>query len=102
MILFKNRKTNKYTKFSKFKGNPFAGIFLVRTPQLLAIEPEFVKEVMIRNFKNFHDNDLADLIDKEYDPIFSRSPFFLKGQAWKEKRSEITPAFTPPRVSIFV
>lgn len=70
----------------------------MRTPQILAIDPEFVKEVMVKNFKNFHDNDYAGFIDPEIDPIFSRNPLVLAGEEWKEKRSEITPAFTPARV----
>lgn len=88
-------------KISEFKGNAFAGIFLMRTPQLLAIEPEFIKNVMITNFKNFHENDFFDVVDKETDSIFGRNPFFLQGEEWKEKRAEITPAFTPSRVSLF-
>lgn len=39
--------------------------------------------------------------DKETDPIFSRNPFMLKGEEWKEKRAEITPAFTNTKVIIF-
>lgn len=89
-------------QISEFKGNAFAGIFLMRTPQLLAIEPEFIKNVMITNFKNFHENDFFDVVDKETDPIFGRNPFFLQGEEWKEKRAEITPAFTPSRVSMFL
>lgn len=73
---------------------------MARTPQILAIEPEFVKDVLIKNFKNFHGSDFIDMIDKDSDPIFGRNPFFLKGEEWKEKRAEITPAFTPSRVSI--
>lgn len=72
----------------------------MRTPQILAIEPEFVKEVLVKNFKNFHDNDFAGFVDSEIDPIFSRNPLVLAGEDWKEKRSEITPAFTPARVYI--
>lgn len=73
-------------------------MFFMRTPQILAIDPEFVKEVMIKNFKYFHDNDYAGFTDPEIDPIFSRNPLVLAGEVWKEKRSEITPAFTPARV----
>lgn len=40
-------------------------------------------------------------IDKDSDPIFGRNPFLLKGEEWKEKRAEITPAFTSLRVSAF-
>lgn len=39
--------------------------------------------------------------DKESDPIFSRNPFMLNGEEWKEKRAEITPAFTISKVRPF-
>lgn len=72
----------------------------MRTPQILAIDPDFIKDVMIKNFKSFHDNDFSDVVDKETDPLFGRNPFVLTGEEWKEKRGEITPAFTPTRVII--
>jgi cytochrome P450 len=58
-----------------------------------------VKDVLISNFKNFNENDLSDMFDKESDPIFGRNPFLLNGNEWKEKRAEITPAFTMSRVN---
>ena len=70
----------------------------MRKPSLLLLEPELVKDVMIRNFKNFQNNGFGEMIDKEADPLFSRNPFFLEGEEWKAKRAEITPAFTPNRV----
>lgn len=39
-------------------------------------------------------------IDKASDPILSQNPFILCGAEWKEKRAEITPAFTVSRVSV--
>lgn len=38
------------------------------------------------------------MIDKDADPLLSRNPFMLKGEEWKEKRAEITPAFTTSRL----
>ena len=38
------------------------------------------------------------MIDKEADPLFARNPFLLRGDEWKEKRAEITPAFTTSRL----
>lgn len=64
----------------------------------MVLEPELVKDVLIRNFKNFHDNEFSDMIDKESDPLFARNPFFLKSEEWKEKRAEVTPAFTAIRL----
>lgn len=74
------------------------GILQFRQPRLLILEPTIIKDVVIRNFKNFHDSEFGDMIDKDTDPLFSRNPFMLKGEEWKEKRAEITPAFTISRL----
>lgn len=71
----------------------------MRKPQVMLLEPALVKRVLVTNFKNFHDNEFAEMIDKETDPIFANNPFMLAGEEWKERRAEITPAFTAARVS---
>lgn len=38
------------------------------------------------------------MVFKETDPLFGRNPFVLTGEEWKEKRGQITPAFTPARL----
>lgn len=38
------------------------------------------------------------MLDKETNPLFANNPFSLKGEVWKEKRAEITPAFTSNRL----
>lgn len=67
-------------------------------PQLMALDASLNRDVLIKYFKNFQVNEFADMIDKELDPILGHNPFFLNGNDWKEKRSEITPAFTVSRV----
>lgn len=93
-------KLDRYQyKFSEFKPvAPFVGIIQVRSPRLLIFQPELVKDVLIRKFKHFHDNEFGDTIDKKADPLFARNPFFLQGEEWKEKRAEISPAFSPSRL----
>lgn len=70
----------------------------MRSPRLLIFEPELIKDVLIRKFKNFHDNEFGDTIDKKSDPFLAKNPFMLQGEEWKEKRAEITPAFTSSRM----
>lgn len=62
------------------------------------MEPTLVKDILVRNFKNFHDSEFGDVLDKEANPLFARNPFMLKGEEWKEKRAEVTPAFTNNRL----
>uniref|UniRef100_A0A1L8E4E5 Putative cytochrome n=1 Tax=Nyssomyia neivai TaxID=330878 RepID=A0A1L8E4E5_9DIPT len=76
----------------------FIGIYNMRTPQLMVTDAAIAKDILINKFKNFHDNEFADMTDKERDPVFGRNPFLLKGEEWKQKRAEITPAFTQLRI----
>lgn len=85
--------------YDEFRPKTYvAGVFNSRQPALLVMKPELIKDVLIKNFKNFQDNEFADSISKESDPIFARNPFMLKGEEWKEKRAEVTPAFTTSRM----
>ena len=87
--------------FSDFKAKtPFVGIIQTRDPRLLILEPELIKDVLIRKFNNFRNSEFVDMIDVEQDPLFARNPFFLKDEEWKEKRAEITPAFTVNRLKV--
>lgn len=84
---------------SEFKGKvPFVGILQIHQPRLVVFEPEVIKDVLVRNFKNFHDNEFSDMTNKDENPFFARNPFFLKGEEWKQKRSELLPAFTVSRL----
>uniref|UniRef100_A0A240SY17 Cytochrome n=1 Tax=Lutzomyia longipalpis TaxID=7200 RepID=A0A240SY17_LUTLO len=85
-----------YKEFKDRYG--FIGYWSTRSPSILIIDPESVKEVLIKNFRSFADNSFAEFVDKESDPIFARNPFMLTGTEWKEKRAEITPAFTTNRI----
>lgn len=49
--------------YKKFKGKAaFVGTFGFKSPELLAIDPEIIKIVMVKNFKNFHDNQFAKMV----------------------------------------
>ncbi|GAB0098877.1 Cytochrome P450 [Sergentomyia squamirostris] len=74
------------------------GYLNIRSPTIMILQPDIARDVLIKNFKSFSDNQFADIIDKDVDPMFGRNPFMLKGNEWKEKRAEITPAFTTNRI----
>ncbi|CAG9805403.1 unnamed protein product [Chironomus riparius] len=85
--------------YNKYKGKtPFVGIIQLRDPRLLILEPELIKDVLVGKFHYFKNNEFADMIDTKLDPLFAKNPFFLKDDEWKEKRAEITPAFTTNRM----
>lgn len=91
------------------------GIHYGLQPALVVIDPELAKNIMITDFSHFTDTVgsftvslhspmviyakfILLQIDKEVDPLIGLNPFFLKGDEWKEKRGEISPAFTSGRV----
>ncbi|XP_053698353.1 probable cytochrome P450 28a5 [Sabethes cyaneus] len=85
--------------YRKYKGKyNFAGVFMNRSPRIFILSAELAKDILSKNFKNFHDNEFSETASKETDPILGRHPFMLEGEEWKEKRAEITPAFTTARL----
>jgi cytochrome P450 family 28 len=49
--------------YKEFKGKAaFVGAFGFKSPELIALDPEIVKIVMVKNFKNFHDNQFGKMV----------------------------------------
>lgn len=65
---------------------------------MLVLDPAIVRRVFLTDFHTFAHNDFGDVVDKSVDPILGYNPSFLNGDEWKERRSDITPAFTLSRV----
>ncbi|KAJ3641250.1 hypothetical protein Zmor_027764 [Zophobas morio] len=78
--------------YRKYNNESIVGAFKSFTPFLLIRDPDLIKEITIKSFSHFRDNDVE--IDKKVDPIFGRNPFVLKGEEWKVVRAQLTPAFT--------
>uniref|UniRef100_A0A1Q3FLC8 Putative cytochrome p450 n=1 Tax=Culex tarsalis TaxID=7177 RepID=A0A1Q3FLC8_CULTA len=76
----------------------FLGVFSNRSPRIFVTSAELAKSILIKDFKNFHDNEFGGVTDKDRDPILGRNPFMLNGDEWKAKRAEVTPAFTTSRM----
>lgn len=81
-----------------YPSERIVGVFRALTPALIIRDPEIIKDVFVKYFSCFTDNDTY--IDKMVDIVFGRNIFFLKGAEWKEARSQLTPAFTSVKVTI--
>ena len=62
----------------KLDGYKYGGVFKVRQPLLLIRDPEIVKNVLVKDFNSFHDNDIES--GPDVDPVFGRNPFVLTGE----------------------
>ncbi|XP_055845079.1 probable cytochrome P450 28d1 [Episyrphus balteatus] len=80
------------------KDEDFVGVYSIRTPELLILNPEFVHKVFVTEFKNFHDNEGSTWMDEKSDKILANNPFILTGEQWKERRQEVTPGITINRI----
>ncbi|RZC37303.1 p450 domain containing protein, partial [Asbolus verrucosus] len=92
-FIMKKSPSHIYTDiYEAYQNASMVGIFRACTPVLLLRDPELIKDVTIKLFRNFHDNDID--VDKKADPLIGRNPFFLKGEEWKMVRAQLTPGFT--------
>ncbi|XP_059619849.1 probable cytochrome P450 28a5 [Phlebotomus argentipes] len=81
--------------YREFYGKtPFIGVYILRSPHILAIDPDFVKFVLVENFKQFYNNYISDMCTAKSEPYIGHSPFVMKDRDWKDTRSQWAPAFT--------
>ncbi|ALC45485.1 Cyp28a5 [Drosophila busckii] len=85
--------------YNKYKQRYDAvGIYMGRTPQLLVLSPELAHRVFVTDFKYFHDNEIATMVDEKSDFIFANNIFAMAGDKWKQRRTDITPGLTSSRI----
>ncbi|XP_023294723.2 probable cytochrome P450 28d1 isoform X1 [Lucilia cuprina] len=85
--------------YRQFKNKAkFVGVFMTRSPQLMILDPELCKEILITNFKCFQENESSIRTDRVREPISGSNPFVLPFDEWKVKRAEIVPGVTSSKI----
>lgn len=79
--------------YKKYKncGKPYVGGFFMSKPVLFALTPDFIKKIMVEDFKHFMSRTFY--YNEKTDPL-SAHLFFLGGEKWRFMRHKLTPAFT--------
>ena len=57
--------------YFKAKGHPYSGFYIFHTPGLLAVDLDFVKDVLVKDFEYFHDRGIP--LDPDVDPLQGKS-----------------------------
>jgi len=80
----------------KNKGPAF-GMYLVANPALVVTDIELIKDIMVRQFENFHERNFY--VNKKADPLWNNL-FTVSGQEWKDLRTKLSPTFTSGRIKM--
>ncbi|KRT83649.1 cytochrome P450, partial [Oryctes borbonicus] len=91
-----NQCLNYYKTFKK-RGDKHGGIFILSKPIYMPVDPEFVKNVLIKDFHYFTDRGLY--YNEEKQPQIGNL-FFIEGQRWKNLRQKLTPTFTSGKMKM--
>ncbi|XP_062538793.1 probable cytochrome P450 6d5 [Armigeres subalbatus] len=81
--------------YRRSKQWPMLGAYILMRPVLLVNDPQMAKDIMVRDFQNFHDR--GPMVDEDNDPL-SGHLFSLAGEKWKHLRAKLTPTFTSGRL----
>lgn len=90
----------EFTKrnYEKFKNkSPAFGFYILFNPIIAPTDPELVKEILVKNFENFHHRGI--FVNEKDDPL-TNNMFFVKGQQWKDLRVKLSPTFTSGRMKM--
>lgn len=85
-------------EYNNFKNiTPAFGIYHMLRPTLVLTDPELIKEVLVKNFDNFHSHGIN--INEKVDPL-NGNLFFKSGQEWKDLRAKLSPTFTSGKMKM--
>lgn len=84
--------------YNKFKGKaPAFGVYIATSPTYVITDLETVKNVLVRDFDNFHNRGLY--FNKKDDPI-SSNLFTIEDGEWRKMRAKLTPTFTSGKMKM--
>jgi cytochrome P450 family 6 len=84
--------------YEQHSDKPYVGIFSFDKPNLLIRDVELVKSILVKDFQYFIDRIIS--VDKNLDPLASRSLFLVKGQRWRHWKTNLIPVFTSDKMKI--
>lgn len=88
--------TNLQIVYETFKDNhKYCGFYMLPTPQLVLIDLDLIKNVLIKDFHHFTDRGIY--FNEEDDPL-SAHLFAIEGEKWKILRHKLSVTFTSGRM----
>lgn len=73
------------------------GFFLCASPKYLVIAPEYIKNVLTKDFEYFSEREFY--YNEKHDPL-SANLFAISGEKWRMLRTHLSPAFTTGKIKM--
>ncbi|XP_044261216.1 uncharacterized protein LOC123009155 [Tribolium madens] len=89
--------SRKFYEELKKRGEKFGGVYLVTQPNLVLVDPEYVKDILATDFQYFVDRGFY--YNEKTDPL-SAHLFALDGTSWRNLRIKLTPTFTSGKMKM--
>lgn len=82
--------------YTKYQGQgPVLGFYAFLQPHLIALDVNFVKDIMITDNEYFYDRYFYS---NEKDDPFSYNLFSMAGKKWRDLRTKLTPTFSASKL----
>lgn len=69
-------------------------MYLFRQPFLVVADPDMIREILVKDFRKFHDRKTVIEFPKPYDKMLTN----VSGQKWKDIRNTLTPTFSASKM----
>ncbi|XP_047118299.1 probable cytochrome P450 6a14 [Schistocerca piceifrons] len=76
--------------YRQFRDKRYVGYYRGLEPRLLVIDPNLIRQILVKDFDFFTDREPVPLDD----PILEGQLFFMKGDRWRRLRNKLSPLFT--------
>ncbi|XP_059612892.1 cytochrome P450 6a2-like [Phlebotomus argentipes] len=87
----------KFYNCLKGKGMPIGGMYLTIKPAAIALDLDFVKTVLVKDFNYFHDRGFY--VNERDDPLTAHL-VAIEGDRWRDLRTKLTPAFSSGKIKL--
>lgn len=84
-----------YDVYMKYKEHRAFGIYVFFKPNLIITDPDLIRMVLTKKFRNFHDRGV--FYNEKIDPLTGHL-FALPGKKWRNLRIKLTPTFTSGKI----